>query len=463
MKISLKKTIAALSLFCTLTAYSQNNKELNVGDYIPDTQLKEIINFSKSTVNTAEYKNKLLIIDFWTTTCTPCIASFPKLEELQQKFSDQIQILQATYEDADKVNSLYEKLKKVNKKTRPSIVNDRILRTYFPSTTVPHVVWIKNNKVVSITSGEELTERNISGMLKDEILNLPQKRDSKRTLSYFLDESNSAFNLNVTEVSEEGLNTVSIDPKEIVIQAIVTRFTNGFPKVSQCNTTTAQATNLTIKQLYALALWKFGDESFNSNKTVVEVSDTNLFNIITPEGPNGKSRPSIDDIWIKNNKYCVEIKVPEEMSEYKFDIMLSALNNYLGNLYGIEGVIEKRKTKTLALIQINKEEKFKTKGGKRSDLFDIYSVSLQNTPISTFIKALRVPLQLAPPIIDETNYTQNVDMNFTCKLSDVAELNKELEKIGLKLVEKEAVTDIAIIRKKGTSLNNSISSNNSHK
>lgn len=444
--------IAGLGIFCPLKMQAQQNiKPLEIGDTLPDVALSQIVNFEKTSGNTADYKDKLLIIDFWTTTCTPCIASFAKLEELQQKFSGQVQILQSTYEDATRVNALYERLKKLNKKTRPSIVNDRILRLYFPHNIVPHVVWIKNNKVINITSGEELTENNISNILKEGSEKLPQKKDYKRLFSADINHDQTAFNLNVSELNVDGqtVKPVSFDPKAVVIQAIVTRFTDGFGKIARSNATTIQATNLTIKQLYGIALWKYGVELMNDNKTIVEIGDTALQNKITPpKGPDGRQRKDVDDIWRRNNKYCVEIKVPEEIADYKFDIMVSALNNYLGNLYGIEGVMEKRKMKTLALIRINREEKFKTKGDKADVKYDSSTfVDIKNAPIETLLMALRLPLQLKPFLVDETNYKGNIDLNFTCNLSDVSALNKELEKVGLKLVEKEGVDDIAVIRK----------------
>ena len=49
------------------------------------------VDFSKSTILKtliAKNPNKSMYIDIWGTWCGPCIASFPDLKDLQEKFSD---------------------------------------------------------------------------------------------------------------------------------------------------------------------------------------------------------------------------------------------------------------------------------------------------------------------------------------------------------------------------------------
>ncbi|PZR07650.1 MAG: hypothetical protein DI539_23425, partial [Flavobacterium psychrophilum] len=61
---------------------------------------------------------------------------------------------------------------------------------------------------------------------------------------------------------------------------------------------------------------------------------------------------------------------------------------------------------------------------------------------------LAQPLQLYPIIIDETNYTGNIDISLNCDLSNLGAVNNELSKYGLKLVEKETMMDVPVIRMK---------------
>ncbi|HEU0126411.1 MAG TPA: TlpA disulfide reductase family protein, partial [Flavobacterium sp.] len=39
-------------------------------------------------VKLSDYKGKVVILDFWATWCGPCKASFPKMQELVNKYKD---------------------------------------------------------------------------------------------------------------------------------------------------------------------------------------------------------------------------------------------------------------------------------------------------------------------------------------------------------------------------------------
>jgi peroxiredoxin len=61
------------------------------GDRVPEFSLTD----QNGEVHTlARYKGKYLILDTWSTTCAPCMASLPKLLELQQELGeDKLQVL----------------------------------------------------------------------------------------------------------------------------------------------------------------------------------------------------------------------------------------------------------------------------------------------------------------------------------------------------------------------------------
>ena len=40
-------------------------------------------------VSLADYKGKVVLVDFWATWCPPCVASIPALNTLAQKYHDQ--------------------------------------------------------------------------------------------------------------------------------------------------------------------------------------------------------------------------------------------------------------------------------------------------------------------------------------------------------------------------------------
>ncbi|MBL7701601.1 MAG: TlpA family protein disulfide reductase [Ferruginibacter sp.] len=69
------------------------------------------------SVSLYPYRGKVVLLDFWIKTCGPCLASFPHLNELQQKFgSDKFQLLSINTEDSkEDIAFFYKKHRPVYK------------------------------------------------------------------------------------------------------------------------------------------------------------------------------------------------------------------------------------------------------------------------------------------------------------------------------------------------------------
>jgi len=65
-------------------------KPLKIGDKVPDIEFKLVDSktggISKGKLS--DYKGKLVIIDFWASWCYSCLHKFPKMDELQKKYSN---------------------------------------------------------------------------------------------------------------------------------------------------------------------------------------------------------------------------------------------------------------------------------------------------------------------------------------------------------------------------------------
>ena len=73
-----------LAVTVATSAYSQ--KPLKVGEALPAsvwTAPMEVVNHPQKTIKLSEDKDKLILLDFWNTWCSACLANFPKMEELQ--------------------------------------------------------------------------------------------------------------------------------------------------------------------------------------------------------------------------------------------------------------------------------------------------------------------------------------------------------------------------------------------
>jgi thiol-disulfide isomerase/thioredoxin len=69
---------------------------IRIGETCPDVALSPIVNFKTSHATIADFKGKLLILDFWATWCAPCVSMIPVTDSLQKEFEGKIQILSVT-------------------------------------------------------------------------------------------------------------------------------------------------------------------------------------------------------------------------------------------------------------------------------------------------------------------------------------------------------------------------------
>ncbi|PLK44967.1 TlpA disulfide reductase family protein [Emticicia sp. TH156] len=164
----------SLSIHHHLTAQS-----LKVGEKIPPELWHlplKVANHpeGKQTLTLHEYKEKLIILDFWATWCATCIKSLNKLDTLQKEFGSTIAVLPLTYEKAASALSAFKK----RKWTLPTIVEDTLLKGYFPHRSIPHQVWVKGGKVLAITGPEYSTRENMTKAVKNEKINIPFKEEN---------------------------------------------------------------------------------------------------------------------------------------------------------------------------------------------------------------------------------------------------------------------------------------------
>jgi thiol-disulfide isomerase/thioredoxin len=62
-----------------------NHRELLVGDPAPELRLGEILKGSRPAILQSGF---VQVVEFWRTTCAPCLASIPHLTELQARYPD---------------------------------------------------------------------------------------------------------------------------------------------------------------------------------------------------------------------------------------------------------------------------------------------------------------------------------------------------------------------------------------
>jgi thiol-disulfide isomerase/thioredoxin len=106
----------------------------------------------KKPVKLADYKGKVLLLNFWATWCGPCRMEMPELVQMQQKYADRgFTIIGMAEEDSsDKVHDFAG----ANGLTYPQVMVTQEIAEAYNVTSLPTTFLIdKNGKVISNMSG----------------------------------------------------------------------------------------------------------------------------------------------------------------------------------------------------------------------------------------------------------------------------------------------------------------------
>ncbi|MGE9313203.1 TlpA family protein disulfide reductase [Niabella sp. CJ426] len=189
-KLTLLSVMASLCL--VTNSQTSHIQPLLTGERLPDIRFNSIINYGGHTASLAGFQKnytRLVLLDFWHTTCIPCIKSFTKLDSLQLEFGEKMQILLVTTEDSNTVKHTLARWEIANKRklSIPIITNDSLLSSYIRRGYNPHYAWVAPDGVLLAQTNITFINREmISQYLKTTINAVEQRgfkeRDIKRNL-----------------------------------------------------------------------------------------------------------------------------------------------------------------------------------------------------------------------------------------------------------------------------------------
>lgn len=425
----MKRKICLLALLCLFgSAVAQNkNSGLVIGNRVPDVVLTGVINHSSDQIRLSEYKGKLLIIDFWATWCSPCIAMFPKTDSLQKKFSDKVVLLPVTYQSKEEVTKLFSKASRLKNIRLPMVTGDKTLHELFPHKELPHYVWIGGDGVVkAITGHHEVNEATINKMLTEPSQSLVEKKDAMK-----------AYNPEVPLLFQP----IGIEKEHVLFQSMLTRYVEGVQsrfdviRDEQGSVTRITMANAWIQLMLALA-WSDETRYFGRSRIVLDVKDTSGV-ISNQDGAPFKA-------WLRDHAWCYEVIVPSRLSANIFEIMRSDMKRLFPQYIAS---VEKRAMPCLVLVRTSDNDKLKSSQASAVTNVDAFSLSITNSSIQLLVSQLNHYLQhLNKPVIDETGYKGNVDINLDARLSSVDDLRKALKAYDLDLIEKKRDIEVLVIR-----------------
>jgi thiol-disulfide isomerase/thioredoxin len=399
---------------------------LSVGDKVPDIEFT-MLNYPTAKARLYDFRGKLVILDFWATWCTSCIVNFSKMDSLQKKFGDQLQVIlvntKNTGDDPKKIEGFFKKWKTKQSDFRlPIAIMDSIADLLFVHNLIPHYVWIDTDgKVTAITASDQITTKNIQKLLIGKDVELSLKKDINANRPIYLSDD---------------LNIHNLTHYSIFIKGKLDGLPSGNRLRRSGDIVRGRAmTNTPLLSMYRIVINEISEAiQFNDNRMILEVSDSSK--LFLEKAKAGK------DAWHKENLYTYDLIVPVSEAEKLYHFILEDLNRYSGYY----GRIEKRKTKCMILVRTSNEDKINAGGGKgENKLYDKEKRYLKNTPISHLINFLNGTGSIPLPVIDGTDFTNNIEVQLPANLKDFNTIRKTLQQYDLDLIEDERMLDMFVL------------------
>lgn len=410
------KFLFAVITICTICqAYTQETRiqQLKIGDTVPEYVFTNVVNFKSQTVKLSEFKGKPLLIDFWATWCIPCVASFPKIDSIQHEFGDKIQIFLVSQEKKDKIERYFSQVAKTGLTHLPSASEEYKFGGYFNVRIVPQYIWINSEGIVSaITGVNEVNRTNIEQFVKNDAISLKEKQDGKK---FKFNPRNDLLLLDTNYAKKVPIKQYSVLSGYIEGSSAL----HFIPRDGRYKERRVLAVKVTIAGLYQILHGQgFKYHRFPTNRTIVTSKDSLLF----------RYDPEKTELENAGNLYSYDLIIPEADSIQLFRKMeIDLVNNF--NYVAERKIIKRR----CILLQATNWNTIASSHEKPQLEYSQFYISMKNHPVASLVSILENYLDNGvAAVIDESGYAGKLDIVVNGDIKNIVELNKELNKNGLK-------------------------------
>lgn len=420
-----------------LSANDLNSKEKPVvGKPIHDYTFTNIRNYHKNEISINEFRGKWLILDLWSIGCTSCIQSFPKINQLQLEFKENIQFILV----GRLYKNIVEVFDKIQQRQQLTVVTafDSVLFNKWGVTSVPHIVIIDPTGIVkAITKTEDLTNARLKNLVAGNEVT-------------FFEKDNY---LNQPEFDPESF----IDKDQLIYQSILVKsqgekiYTGYYPidfvtLGDQYKKKGYRQSGVPLIWLYKAAyLGKFTFTDYNAAdygtiaiNPILELYDSSDF---------------IDSRTDSRILYNYYLHLP--LHAYTLENLMTCLQQDLTRSFSYKAAVEKRMLPVwLVVAKPKASKKIRTKGGTR------YSTASEGS-ITAGFKATNIPMKsfmnllfshqfsyTRYPIFDITGITENIDVEINADLTNMEDIKRELNRLDLDLILGKREMKVLVIRDK---------------
>jgi len=421
MKITFTKKLQLIFCLIQTVITCDAQKPLQPGLQLPDVRIDNIINYQSAFIQTGQLKGKTVILYFWNTWCGSCITSMPKLEAMQKKYPDKLQILMITSEDSSKIQKLYQKREYLKKLNLPIVLNDTTLTNLFPHEGVPQVVWISDKqRVCAITDGLELTEKILAEFLNGNYTNLHNKINIPLN-----------FDGSLLKILPEENN-------DVLFNSVLTKSVKGLPGVVKVNrldnnSFRIAAHNVPIIGMYAIAYRK----SIRLNpyeyedRVILNVRDNSRFII-----------PGNTEDFL-NVCYCYELTIAGNGDRSIEADALRLMQQDLDRYFKVKTIVEKRKIPCYVLRDQISKSRTSTDTAYIKNYQD--EIEFNNQSPVKILSYLTISGGFKQPVLYEGSAETRISIKIRQSKMSFEEIESLLDKCGLSISRESREMNVLVI------------------
>ena len=386
----MRKIILCL-LLMTKLSYAQQIKS---GEKVPDFTLDTVLNAPSKSFKSADFKGKIIWIEFWATWCGPCISAMPHLAQMQAKYKDKLQVITVTNEKEERIRQF---LKKKPFKLWFAIDGAEQLRKYFPFAIIPHSVLIDTEGNLFATSApKDITEKVIDSLWAKQKPKINLKTDNLTT--------------DYVETYFKVLDTIK---KRVLWQ----------PEIKGGSS---------MLKTFAL------DSNFKGRRlTFINVGLNNMYMRAFGDFPYGRTIDKVKD----KSRYCLDIIVEKPQD------LIPTLKAELVSKFNLHASIIPQ-NKEVLLLKVENKDLFnkitRNTNGKRTYFARHGEIDQQGITMKDFAEFLEI-FGYGKFVLDETGNQEKFDIKFSFAPEDPLSLTKILNNMGLRLEKASKKIDMLTI------------------
>ena len=421
-KITILIVTAVLCLnFRIYGQQSSSFKPLKPGDTFPSITINNVINYKSKSISFNDYKDKLIILDFWSTFCGPCIQHMPLIYALQKEFADQVFFLPVNsngkFDTRENVIKFLNARKKVF--NLPTVVCDSVLWNLFKPPYLGVCVWIRNGKIFQITDGDAVTGDNIKKCLANVKLNVEAPITP-------VDYANAALYSDTTATDL---------PTKYYSRSLLFPFNPHIIGNARTVDQTGKVIRLFWSNATALSLIKFTNPQYSHFRERIKFN-TSHSELLGLDVSTDSAK--------QRNLYCYEAIFPPVPYKKALEYARQDLARYFPFIVDSVRVIDSCwviKLSRTSQIKVPKSSLRESNSGVNVGLpiyFHNFSMSSIRFDLESIFKV---------PVLDETGYTANLWLdNMPPDLTNINEVAKSLEKQGFTLTKEVRPIEYMVIK-----------------